>query len=412
MLLTASALLALAPFFSGDNELFKPLDFDQALAAAKQEQKLVFVDFFTTWCGPCKKLDKTTWLDEGVVEWLNARTVSIKLDAEVATEVAKRYAVSGYPTLLFVDASGKERGRMVGYLDAESFLATAPLRLAGKTEVDELQAKLAGNQDDVGLRFEYGKALARAGRSQEALAELLFAFDNGRKTPSFAGVRISFLLSEIGRLGKTYPAALDALRERAQTAAKALAAGSGGRDEAVDFAALNKRLGEPHKTLELYDTLRASEKPSRVALETLFDHVIDQLLALGRYQEVLDGAGDIDARIQQRIELLEQASKLSDNDQLRQVIRGNVVNRGARFVEAYLGAKRPDQARRLAERLLDFHPVAKSFALLATKAAALEDYELTRDILKRGFELLADDEQSALTEINGGLPPAERYDDE
>src|SRR6185369_14341852 len=66
---------------------FQDLTFEQALAAAKKDQKIVMFDFFTTWCVPCKKLDKVTWTDKDVQAWVAKTAVAIKLDAEKEVEL-------------------------------------------------------------------------------------------------------------------------------------------------------------------------------------------------------------------------------------------------------------------------------------------------------------------------------------
>jgi thiol:disulfide interchange protein len=66
---------------------FQDLTFEAALAAAKRDNKVVMIDFFTTWCVPCKKLDKTTWKDADVQKWLGEKTVALKMDAEKQVEV-------------------------------------------------------------------------------------------------------------------------------------------------------------------------------------------------------------------------------------------------------------------------------------------------------------------------------------
>lgn len=107
--------------------------YEDALAQAKATDKLVFVDFWTSWCGFCKKLDKLTFSRPEVQAEL-ARMVSVSIDAEskAGAPVAQRYHVSGYPTLLVVDATGKEIGRIAGFLEPAPFLA----------KLDEIRARL------------------------------------------------------------------------------------------------------------------------------------------------------------------------------------------------------------------------------------------------------------------------------
>jgi len=110
---------------AGEQEAFSALSFAEAQTLARETDRLVFVDFYTTWCGPCKRLDSTTWRDAAVTEWLAENTVALKIDAEKETELAGRYRLQGYPTLLFLDPDGSEVKRLMGYHDADAFLAEA-----------------------------------------------------------------------------------------------------------------------------------------------------------------------------------------------------------------------------------------------------------------------------------------------
>ncbi|WP_073215463.1 thioredoxin family protein [Aequorivita viscosa] len=55
---------------------------DEALAAQKKNPKKIFMDVYTTWCGPCKLLDKNTFSDKNVIEYLNKNYYSVKFNAE------------------------------------------------------------------------------------------------------------------------------------------------------------------------------------------------------------------------------------------------------------------------------------------------------------------------------------------
>ena len=97
-------------------------DLGAALRRATTEKKLVMVDFYTDWCGWCKRLDQTT-LADGAVQKAITHLVPVKLDAErEGAQEASRLGVDGYPTIVFLSSSGDEVGRIPGYLEAGPFL--------------------------------------------------------------------------------------------------------------------------------------------------------------------------------------------------------------------------------------------------------------------------------------------------
>jgi len=103
-------------------EVFRGLNYEKALEAAKKEKKLVMLDFTTTWCGWCKVLDRETFSNDKVQVFLKGKTVAIKVDGDKEKDLVKKYKVEGYPTLVFLGNDGKEVGRIVGYKPPDKFM--------------------------------------------------------------------------------------------------------------------------------------------------------------------------------------------------------------------------------------------------------------------------------------------------
>ena len=84
---------------------FRDITYKEALAAAKAEKKLVFIDFYTSWCGPCKMMMKNIFPLKEVGNYLNSKFVCIKIDTEKGEgpELAKRYQVKAYPTFVAIN---------------------------------------------------------------------------------------------------------------------------------------------------------------------------------------------------------------------------------------------------------------------------------------------------------------------
>ncbi len=107
---------------------FGKLTWEKALKQAKSSGKLIFIDVYTSWCGPCKQMAKNTFTNDQVGELFNAKFINMKLDAELEADgikVAQDYKVTAYPTLLFINGDGKLVKRVVGYQTPEKLIAVA-----------------------------------------------------------------------------------------------------------------------------------------------------------------------------------------------------------------------------------------------------------------------------------------------
>ena len=104
--------------------VFEDLTLEQALAKAREEGKFVFMDCYTTWCGPCKMMESQVFSQEAAGQFCNTYFVNIKVDMEKGEgiDIAKRYGVSAFPTMFVLDANGAVRCRMVGSRNVEDFL--------------------------------------------------------------------------------------------------------------------------------------------------------------------------------------------------------------------------------------------------------------------------------------------------
>jgi thiol-disulfide isomerase/thioredoxin len=91
-------------------------DFEAAEAAAKAQGKALFVDFETTWCGPCKIMDEWVYTADGVVAAAQT-VVAVKVDGDERLDLKDRFGVTGFPTLILLDAEGGELGRASGYVN-------------------------------------------------------------------------------------------------------------------------------------------------------------------------------------------------------------------------------------------------------------------------------------------------------
>lgn len=269
---------------------FLAIPLDQALARAAKEKRVVFIDFYTTWCSPCKLLDRTTWKDEKVVALLNQKTIPLKVDAEKEIALSKKYGISAYPTLLLLKPDGTILDRMVGYQTPEQFTASLQSALDGKDTLARAretaaQAKKDDLRSQIDTRYKLARTLAEQHKEAEALKEFLWLFDDGMKqVGEFSGVRVSFLLSDLARLGASYPPAMDALRQRRDAAKKSFLATPEPTDSRNDLPYLNRCLSEDGATLELFDQLPKDSQGRK----TLHQFILRELVTRRRYDEAVE----------------------------------------------------------------------------------------------------------------------------
>jgi outer membrane protein OmpA-like peptidoglycan-associated protein/thioredoxin-related protein len=119
------------------------LNFNAIKSKSKTQQKLIFLDAYTIWCGPCKWLEEKTFKDSKVARFFNENFVNTRMnmESEEGLPIAKSYKITSYPTLLFLDFSGKEVLRVEGYKNASDLLQIAKNTLDPTRNLVELKKK-------------------------------------------------------------------------------------------------------------------------------------------------------------------------------------------------------------------------------------------------------------------------------
>ena len=121
---------------------FEHLGFNQALLKAKENNKNMFVYFYTDWCAPCKQLDTIVFADPKIRKLLNDNYISLKLNAEKGEglELNKKYNSDGYPTFVFIDSTGKLLGEINGTRSNEGYFTAIKSQGRDDPEGKELKA--------------------------------------------------------------------------------------------------------------------------------------------------------------------------------------------------------------------------------------------------------------------------------
>lgn len=203
---------------------FRHISFDEACTAAKAEGKQVFIDFYTDWCGPCKRMAAQVLPTKEVGDYLNSHFVCLKVNAEKedGPQLAKRYEVHAYPTFCVIDpATGDKVGDFAGYREGREFISKIeacrdpelrPERLKARYEGGERSPKVVAAYASMAVDSsrDYMAGLAKAqGIVDEYFASLTpgqrvegdnwFVYTSYR--PSYGTERAQFLIDNIAAFG-------------------------------------------------------------------------------------------------------------------------------------------------------------------------------------------------------------------
>lgn len=168
-LLLCVTLSATGTFAAFQGIRFSEGTFAAAQAEAQKSGKLIFLDFFTTWCGPCQYMQREVFTDGDVGSLFNARFINLTIDAEKREPaLVSKLAIQAYPTLVIMDAQGTVRARYEGALDSEQLIKFAE---AAYAQLDPLILTNFSNVADFKYHIEEVAGFKLSSDSVAALVE-------------------------------------------------------------------------------------------------------------------------------------------------------------------------------------------------------------------------------------------------
>lgn len=146
----------------------QPVHFDENsslenhLVASRNSGKLIFIDMYTDWCGPCKRMDAEVFSQEKLGKRMNAEFINVKINAEngAGIAIAKKYYVTSYPTYLFLDHEGTLIHKATGFMVQDKLveqLTKAQESLTSMDNLKKLTQEFESNRKNSALFYQYLK---------------------------------------------------------------------------------------------------------------------------------------------------------------------------------------------------------------------------------------------------------------
>lgn len=135
--------------------IFETGNWASILKKAEKENKLIYLDAYTSWCGPCKLMKKNIFPDAKIGEYFNSNFVNAQIDMEKGEGpgLASKYSVNAYPTHLFINGKGELVHLGLGYMEGSAFIDLGKQANDPNQQYASLRKKYeAGSRDENLLR--------------------------------------------------------------------------------------------------------------------------------------------------------------------------------------------------------------------------------------------------------------------
>jgi thiol-disulfide isomerase/thioredoxin len=145
-------------------------EWQQVLKQARKAHKLIFLDGYTTWCGPCKRMDREVFTRSAEARFFNEKFINVKYDMEEGegAMLKRQYGITAFPSYLFINSDGQVLHRIVGaYFGEEEFMNYARMVLTYNGYYAALEKRYHNGERNPELMFQYMTALRLAGEQKK-----------------------------------------------------------------------------------------------------------------------------------------------------------------------------------------------------------------------------------------------------
>lgn len=190
-LLLFSAITA----FAQEAIKFEELPFKDLIAKAKKEKKIVFLDAYASWCGPCKMMERNVFTQKSVGDYFNANFVNARFDMEKGEgrDIAAKYGVRSYPTYLFLNGDGELVSQNFGYMEESMFLTMAQDVNSPNNKKGSLKERFAKGEKDPDFLINIMKLNSSSDFNFAKQASERY-FENKKATEEFSKDDVGLLL--------------------------------------------------------------------------------------------------------------------------------------------------------------------------------------------------------------------------
>ncbi|MBC7773250.1 MAG: thioredoxin family protein [Pyrinomonadaceae bacterium] len=243
--------------------VFDKRSYTDAKKAADAGKKWFIVKATAVWCGPCKKMDATTWVDDKVIKWVKDNAVAVVVDVDKQQDIAGDLAIEAMPTMIaFKD--GQEFDRVVGYKAPAELLEWLEGIARGEKSIEAVKKKAkggGGGKEDIQARFNLAKKLVQDGQLDLATDEYIWLWQHMLEhNPAMYGVRGSFMARDMKRLAVRSKEATQKFTLLRDRTGQEIQNSKVDPDDLSDWLVLNNVIGDRKATLDWFDKVKDQGK--------------------------------------------------------------------------------------------------------------------------------------------------------